>query len=265
VILDEILARTRQTVAESKARRPLGLVESQAAAVPEPRGFKRALARDGSGSGLGCIAEVKRRSPSAGWIREEADPADVAQRYAANGASAISVLTDEPFFGGSLAALRAVRGAVPTPLLRKDFVVDAYQIAEARAAGADAVLLIVAALDEPSLKALHQTAEDFGLDVLVEAHDEDEIQRAVDLGATLIGVNHRDLRTFQVDTTLATRMRHRIPSHVTVVAESGLRTAEDLQRMKEGAIDAILVGESLMRAADPGDALRELWGGFRPQ
>jgi indole-3-glycerol phosphate synthase len=254
MILDEILAETRRTVARAKESRPATAVEAAAAAAPPPRGFARAL-RAGD---LAVIAEFKRRSPSAGWIREHADPAEIARSYAAAGAAALSVLTDEPFFGGALADLSRARGAVALPVLRKDFVVDRYQVAEARAAGADAILLIVAALGDAELSALLQEAERWALDVLVEAHDANEVQRALAAGARVVGINHRDLHTFQMDMTLALRLREQIPSSCVVVAESGIRTADDVQRMRNAGVDAILVGESLMRAPDPGVALRAL-------
>lgn len=258
--LARILATTRATVAARKAALPPAELERLAMAVPrpEPHRFARAL----RGPGLGCIAEFKRRSPSAGWIRQGADPAAIARAYAAAGAAALSVLTDEPFFGGSLDDLRAARAAVDLPILRKDFVVDAYQIAEARAAGADAVLLIVAALDDAGLRGLLDEARRLDLDVLVEAHSEVEVERALALGADLLGINHRDLRTFEVDTTLAVRLRDRVPRGTVLVAESGLRTPADVARMRAGGIDAILVGEGLMRQPDPGAALAALLGGL---
>jgi indole-3-glycerol phosphate synthase len=256
MILDDILAETRRTVARAKEARPLEQVEAAAAASPVPRGFAASLRRDD----IACISEFKRRSPSAGWIHEHADPAAIARTYEAAGAAALSVLTDGPFFGGALADLQRARGAVKLPALRKDFTVDAYQVAEARAAGADAVLLIVSALTDPELTALLAEARRWGLDALVEAHDAEEVSRALGVGATLVGINHRDLRTFQMDMTLAARLRDRIPSGCMVVAESGIRTADDVQRMRNAGVNAILVGENLMRASDPGAALRSLLG-----
>jgi indole-3-glycerol phosphate synthase len=254
MILDDILARTRTTVAEAKQRLPLAELEPKAAAAPPPRDFWGALrARP-----LACIAEFKRRSPSAGWIREGADPADIGPRYEAAGAAALSVLTDEPFFGGTLADLRRAREATKLPILRKDFMIDRYQVVEARAAGADAILLIVSALADEQIVALSAEAARWGLDVLVEAHDPSEVRRALAAGARLVGINHRDLRTFQVDTTLAVRMRPEIPKGRLVVAESGIKTAADVEHLRGAGINAILVGESLMRAPDPGNALRGL-------
>jgi indole-3-glycerol phosphate synthase len=265
MILDEILAETRLEVARRKARvSPLEMERLSLAAPPCGAAANRSLAESLGRPGIRCISEIKRRSPSVGWICENADPVAIAKAYRDAGAAAISVLTDGPFFGGSLDDLRAVRAAVQTPLLRKDFMVDGYQVAEARLAGADAILLIVAALDDGELKQLHDEADRLGLDVLVEAHTEEEVARAVALGARIVGVNHRDLRTFKVDTTLAIRMRNAVPAGTLLVAESGIRDRSDVARMQAGGIDAILVGESLMKTADPGEALAELLGPFNP-
>ena len=255
MILDDILARTRADLAVRKARRPLAEVEAAAAAQAPARGFGRALRRPGR---VACIAEFKRRSPSAGWIREGAAPADLARQYAQAGAAAMSVLTDEPFFGGSLDDLVAARAVAPVPVLRKDFVVDAYQITEARAAGADAVLLIVSALDDRQLAALLGAAARAGLDALVEAHDAEETRRAVRAGAALIGINNRDLRTFTLDRELCLRLRAEVPPGRVVVAESGIRDAADVARLRAAGVDAMLVGETLMRAPDPGAVLAAL-------
>jgi indole-3-glycerol phosphate synthase len=254
MILDDILAEARRTVARAKETRPLEALAAQAAAAPAPRGFAAALRRPD----IACISEFKRRSPSAGWIAEHADPAQIAAAYEGGGAAALSVLTEGPFFGGSLADLQAARAAVALPALRKDFMVDPYQVVEARAAGADAILLIVAALTDRELETLLAEAGRWRLDVLVEAHDAEEVERAVALGSRVIGVNHRDLRTFQMDMTLAARLRERIPADRVVVAESGIRTAGDVQKMRDAGIDAILVGENLMRGGDPGGTLRSL-------
>jgi indole-3-glycerol phosphate synthase len=257
MILDDILKKTRETVADAKARLPMAVLEQQARQASPPRDFWGAMRR----KPIACIAEIKRRSPSAGWIRQDADPADIARRYEAAGAAALSILTDGAFFGGSLEDLRRARAATKLPVLRKDFVVDRYQVAEARAAGADAILLIVSALGDPELRLLLDEAARFGLDVLVEAHDEAEVKRAVALSARLIGINHRNLKTFEVDTSLATRLRPSIPPGRLVVAESGIRSPDDVRRMREGGQDAILVGEGLMRQPDPGEALRLLLSG----
>jgi indole-3-glycerol phosphate synthase len=257
MILDEILDETKRTVGYCRVKVPLADLEKQASAVAAPRSLGRALR---SATGMACIAEFKRRSPSKGWIHREADPVAVAAAYEAAGAAAMSVLTDTPFFGGSLEDLRKARSTARLPILRKDFVLDPYQVVEARAAGADAVLLIVAALRDQDLRELLAETELWGMEALVETHDEAEIARAVDVGARIIGINHRDLRTFEMDMDLAVRMRPKIPTDRLVVAESGIHSAADVARMREAGIDAVLVGESLMRAADPSAALRALLG-----
>jgi indole-3-glycerol phosphate synthase len=254
MILDRIVAQTRIRVARQRQQVPQGRLEAQARQMPRARDFLGAL-RSGR---IGCIAEFKRRSPSAGWIRQGADPAQIALRYQSAGAAALSVLTDEPFFGGSLSDLQRARQATALPVLRKDFIVDAYQLVEARAAGADAVLLIVAVLSDPELGALMAEAGRWGLHVLCEAHDEAEVARAAAASARIIGINQRDLRTFEVDTTLALRLKDRVPGGCVVVAESGIRTAADVERLRAGGVDAILVGEALMRAPDPGLGLQQL-------
>ena len=249
-ILDKILATKRDELVHIDRDR----VIAAANAAPAPRPFRTAL----RGDSIRAIAEIKRASPSAGPIRPGADIAHIARDYAAHGASAISVLTDRDYFDGDLAFLARARAAVPTPLLRKDFVIDAIQIAEARAAGADAVLLIVAALPGAQLGELAAAATSYGLDALVEVHDERELDAALAIGATLIGVNHRDLATFTLDMTLTERIAKRVPADVVLVAESGIRTNEDVRRLADAGAHAILVGESLMRAPSPGAALAEL-------
>ena len=262
MILDEILARTRADLEVRKRARPLAqqaleLSVASASRQKERRSLTTALRRPGA---IACIAEFKRRSPSAGWINEKADLETTVRAYAAGGASALSVLTDEPFFGGRLADLEPARVA-GIPVLRKDFIVDAYQILEAAAAGADAILLIVAALDDTTLAKLLKLARGNGLDALVEAHDADEVARAVAVGAEIIGINNRDLRTFTVDRELAIRLRPTIPADRIVVAESGIRDSADVARLRAAGVDAMLVGETLMRAPDPAAALRGLLGG----
>jgi indole-3-glycerol phosphate synthase len=204
------------------------------------------------------IAEHKRRSPSRGAIREDLAPADVARRYAAAGAAALSVLTNEPFFGGRLEHLCEARSATELPALRKDFVVDAWQVAEARAAGADAVLLIVAALTDGDLRQLLAEARALRLDALVEVHDGAELERALAAGALLVGVNNRDLRTLTVSLQTSFDLGSRIPDDVVAVAESGIKCGADLRRLRDAGFDACLVGEHLMAAPDPGAALRRL-------
>jgi indole-3-glycerol phosphate synthase len=258
MILDDILAETRREVAKRREQVPHAEIEKAAATAPPPRSLARSLRK---AAGMACIAEFKRRSPSRGWIHRDADPVPVARAYAAAGAAGMSVLTDGPFFGGSLEDLRRARAAVGLPILRKDFLVDLYQATEARAAGADAVLLIVAALSEPELAALLAETARLGMEALVEAHDADEVRRAVAAGAPSIGVNHRDLRTFAMDMDLAARLRPLVPRDRLLVAESGIRNAADVERLRTAGIDAILVGETLMQAPDPAAALRALVGG----
>jgi indole-3-glycerol phosphate synthase len=256
MILDDILARTRQDLAARKAKQPLSEIEKGLPASPTARSLAKAL-RTGA-PGVTCIAEFKRKSPSLGWIRQDAEASEVARLYAAAGAAALSVLTDEPFFGGALDDLTAAHAATSVPVLRKDFIVDAYQLAEARAAGADAALLIVAALSDAELSALLAVGALYGLELLVEAHDAEEAARAVASGAKIIGINNRDLKTFTVDRELAVRLRDAIPADRVVVAESGIRDAADVARLRAAGVDAMLVGETLMRAADPSAALRAL-------
>jgi indole-3-glycerol phosphate synthase len=254
-VLDTILARTRETVAREKARRPLDGRHPDVTGAPAVRPFAAALARPGV---MCVIAEHKRRSPSRGAIREDLEPADVARRYASAGAAALSVLTDEPFFGGQLGHLSEARAATELPTLRKDFVVDAWQIAEARAAGADAVLLIVAALSDGELRQLLGEARGLGVDALVEVHDGGELERALSAGARLVGVNNRDLRTLAVSLETSVGLAPRIPDEVVAVAESGIKSGQDLRRLRDVGFDACLVGEHLMSAPDPGAALRRL-------
>jgi indole-3-glycerol phosphate synthase len=255
MILDDILARTRADLVERKRARPLAALESEAARRSPARSLARALRQPGR---ITCIAEFKRRSPSAGWIAEHADPSAMARAYAAGGASAMSVLTDGPFFGGGLEDLVAARAASDLVILRKDFIVDRYQVVEARAAGADALLLIVAALADAELAALLAATREAGLEALVEAHDAGEVARAVAAGAEVVGINNRDLKTFTVDRELAARLRPTVPADRVIVAESGIRDAADVARLRAAGIDAILVGETLMRAPDPAAGLRAL-------
>jgi len=256
-ILDEILAYKRSEVETARARVSPAEMRKAAEEAPPARGLRRAL---DEAEPPAVIAEIKRRSPSKGLIRAEFDPVALARAYAAGGAAALSVLTDTPSFGGHLDDLRAVRAAVELPVLRKDFVVDAYQIDEARAAGADAVLLIVAALAPDALGSLHAHAAALGLDALVEVHDEAELDAALAVGATLVGVNNRDLRTFHVDLGTTERLAGRIPTGagVLVVAESGIAGPQDVARLERAGARAHLVGESLMRQPDVARALGEL-------
>jgi indole-3-glycerol phosphate synthase len=257
-ILDEILQHKRHEVAASKRRLSAEAMGERARRCPETvRGFRRALAE---GSGARIIAEIKRRSPSKGEIRADFDPVACARSYAEAGAAAISVLTDERYFGGRLEFLEAVRSEVGLPLLRKDFVIDAYQIDEARVSGADAVLLIVAALSEKELSELRQHAVSLGLDALVEVHHERELETALSAGADLIGINNRDLRSFETDLVVTRRLAPQVPTSALIVSESGIFSYEEIRRLEEVGVHAFLVGESLMREADVGLALRRLRG-----
>jgi indole-3-glycerol phosphate synthase len=258
-ILDQILAVKRTEVAAARAARPLTELDTAARSAGPLRGLERALRRP-PGAPVRVIAEIKRASPSAGPIRAGADPAAIARDYARGGASALSVLTDRQFFDGDLGFLGRARAAVDLPLLRKDFVIDPYQVAEARAAGADGVLLIVAALTAPLLAELIAAARDYQLDPLVEVHDLAEVDVALASGATLLGVNHRDLKTFTMDMTLTAQIAPRVPPDVVLVGESGIRTAADVDALGRAGAHAVLVGEQLMRAESPGDALLALRG-----
>jgi len=255
-LLETIVAATRRIVEVREAAEPAAVLERRADAVRREAGrFHAALARPGT---LNVIAECKRRSPSRGILRAVYDPIAIARGYASAGAAAISVLTEPTFFDGSLEHLVAIRAAVDVPLLRKDFVVTEYQLLEAKVAGADAVLLIVAALDQAALRLLHDRAMAIGLDALVEVHDERELDRAVDAGARIVGVNNRNLRTLEVDVAASERVAARIPGDLIAVSESGLKTADDLRRFQGLGYRAFLIGERFMTAPDPGAALGEM-------
>jgi indole-3-glycerol phosphate synthase len=255
-ILDRIVAASRARVAEARRNADLRELEKRAE-KHVPRGFRRAL-QVRSRDGVAVIAELKKASPSKGLIRAEFDPALLARELEAVGAAALSVLTDEEFFQGSLNNLQRASAEVKIPCLRKDFIVDEFQLLEARANSADAVLLIVAALSSDELKKFAASARAYGLDVLCEVHDGEELQRALDARCDLIGVNTRDLRTFQVSLQTAFDLAEKFPANVVRVAESGIHSANDIVRLRSAGYDAFLVGESLMRAASPGQALREL-------
>jgi indole-3-glycerol phosphate synthase len=256
-VLDRIVAAKRLEVG---ARRDLvseAELHSRLEHAAPPRDFFAALARPGP---IRLIAEVKKASPSAGVIREDFDPVAIARIYQQHGAACISVLTDEGFFQGKLQYLEEVRASTGVPVLRKDFILEEYQLAEARAAGADAVLLIAECLDDCNLRKLHNRAIELGMAPLVELYDPENLDRVLEAGATLIGVNNRDLRTFQVDLDHTLRIRDRVPDECILVSESGIRTHADVQRLQSEGIDAILVGESLMREADIGAAVDRLLG-----
>jgi len=254
-VLDAILARTRERLAADRMRLPLGPSHPAVRGAPPVRPFAAALARPGR---VNVIAEHKRRSPSRGAIREDLAPADVARRYETGGAAALSVLTDGPFFGGRMEHLVEARAACSLPVLRKDFVLDPWQVWEARAAGADAVLLIVAALGDAELRGLLAVAGEAGMGALVEVHDRGELGRALAAGSRIVGVNNRDLRTLTVSLDTSLALAPAIPDDVVAVAESGIRTGADVRRLREAGFDAFLVGEHLMAAPDPGEALFRL-------
>ena len=258
-ILQRILARKRDEVRERSARMPARELSARIVDAPAPRGFRAAIdARIATGA-AGVIAEVKKASPSQGVIRTDFRPADIARSYAADGAACLSVLTDVDFFQGADDYLVAARASCALPVLRKDFVIDDYQVYEARALGADCILLIVAALDDAQLADFSTLAHELGMDVLAEAHDATELERALKTSAALIGINNRDLRTFKtsLDTTL--NLRSRVPADRLLVTESGIHTRVDVARMRDAGVNAFLVGEAFMRADDPGAELARLF------
>ncbi|MCA9267741.1 MAG: indole-3-glycerol phosphate synthase TrpC [Planctomycetales bacterium] len=256
-ILDKIVAAKREEIAAAKAATPERELRAQLADAPPVRDFFAALAAEGP---IKLIAEVKKASPSKGVIREDFHPVAIAQTYARHGAACISVLTDHPFFQGRLAYLREIRAHVNVPLLRKDFILDPYQLLEARAAGADAVLLIAECLDDCQLRSLHNACVDLGMTPLVELYEPANLPRVVDAGAQLIGVNNRDLRTFEVDLQHTVRLRREAPADCLFVGESGIHTRADVELLQAAGVDAMLVGESLMRQADIGAAVDTLLG-----
>ena len=256
-ILDKITATKREVIARAKAARPQASIERAAAAAPSPRPFFAALAAEGP---IRLIAEVKKASPSKGVIREDFQPVEIARTYEAHGAACLSVLTDEEYFQGSLEYLSAVREAVLLPVLRKDFILDPYQVYEARAAGADAVLLIAECLDDCGLRSLHRLIVDLGMAPLVELYEPANLPRVLEAGATLIGVNNRNLHTFEVDLEHSMRLRKQVPEECVFVSESGIAGRAEVERLEAAGVDAILVGESLMRQADIGAAVDRLLG-----
>ncbi|MDX1554582.1 MAG: indole-3-glycerol phosphate synthase TrpC [Xanthomonadales bacterium] len=257
-VLQKILATKREEVAAARQHAGEALLRDQISALPPCRGFARAIeARRETGPAV--IAEIKRASPSAGLIRENFDPVAIARSYEQGGAACLSVLTDSQFFQGHRAHLEAARANSALPILRKDFIIDAWQVLETRAMGADCLLLIVAALDPANLRELAAAAQETGLDVLVEAHNEGEIEAALTTDAPLIGVNNRDLHQFTTDLAVSERLRPMIPSGRCMITESGIHTRKDVQRMKACQVDGFLVGEAFMRAEDPGRALHGLF------
>ena len=258
--LERIAGHVRAQVASRREEYPAKSLVHTRLYQRGPRGFLKSLSRPGRR----VIAEVKRASPSQGVIRQDFDPVGIASSYEANGAAALSVVTEERFFSGSLRYLSDIASKVSLPILRKDFVVDPYQIVEARSCGADAVLLIAAMLDEGALGDLHAEARSLSLDVLVEVHSEPELEAALGIGASLVGINNRNLRNFRVDLGVAEALLPRIPPHVLAVCESGIRDVEHVERLEASGGRVFLVGESLMRSPDPGAKLAELLGADAP-
>jgi indole-3-glycerol phosphate synthase len=256
-ILERIVAAKRQEIERRRAAVSERQLELRLADAPTVRDFRAGLAK----GGIAVIAEVKKASPSAGVLREDFDPVAIARIYEGNGASAISVLTDEPFFQGNLSYLTAIREAVALPVLRKDFILDRYQIAEARVAGADAVLLIAEILGTQELPMLLQQVHELGMEALVELYDRENLPRVLDAGAKLIGVNNRNLRTFVTSLDHTLDLVRDIPADCCLVSESGIRTRDDMARLEAAGVKAVLIGETFMRASDIGEKLRELRGG----
>ncbi|MDE2087179.1 MAG: indole-3-glycerol phosphate synthase TrpC [Xanthomonadaceae bacterium] len=259
-ILNRILARKAEEVAERQARLPLAELVARIHDLPDTRGFAAAMEAKIAAGEPAVIAEVKKASPSKGVIRPDFDPAAIARSYEKGGAACLSVLTDSDFFQGSEAFLQQARAACSLPVLRKDFIIDPYQVHEARAIGADCVLLIVSALDDDVLLQLSLQAAELDLDVLCEVHDEEELERALALPVPLIGVNNRNLRSFETSLETSLRLQELMEYDRILVAESGIRTPEDVAQLREGGINAFLVGEAFMRAADPGAELKRLFG-----
>jgi indole-3-glycerol phosphate synthase len=260
-ILSRIAAYKRVEAAERKARTPQAKIETCAAAASPPRGFKRALEAAHAPGRLALIGEIKRASPSRGLIREDFDPVALARAYEAGGAACLSILTDAPSFQGAEAYLESARAAVSLPCLRKDFMLDPWQIAESRAVGADCILVILAMVDDGLAAELMAEARRWGMDALVEVHDEAEMARAADLRADLVGVNNRDLRTFEVDLANTEQLARLAPPEALLVTESGIFTPADVARLERSGATAMLVGESLMRQTDVAQATRTLLAG----
>jgi indole-3-glycerol phosphate synthase len=259
-ILEKIVTTKAQEVIAAQVERPFAAVDADARAAPPPRGFARALREKIAAGRAAVIAEIKKASPSKGVIREAFDPPAIAASYERAGAACLSVLTDRPFFQGAPEYLVAARAACALPALRKEFIVDEYQVAESRALGADAILLIAAALEDAQMAALEACAHVYGMDVLVEIHDAAELDRALALTTPLLGINNRNLRNFSVTLDTTFNLLARVPQDRLVVTESGIATPRDVAMMRERGVHAFLVGEAFMRAPDPGAALTALFG-----
>ena len=264
-ILDRIIAYKRDEIVAAKAARPVGEIERQAGEAPAVRGFTDALRAQISATGAALIAEIKKASPSKGLIREQFDPPALARAYEAGGAACLSVLTDEPSFKGGPGDLVGARTAVQLPALRKDFMLDPYQIAEARAWGADCILVIMAAVSDGQARELADAAASWSMDALIEVHDEVELERAIELDAELIGINNRDLNSFETTLSTTERLAPRVPAGRLVISESGIFTLDDIDRLKHANVHSFLVGESLMRQNDVSQAVRALLTPSLPQ
>ena len=255
--LRKIIETTKETVKKSISYRQISSLEEDFEKYCK-RAFENSISEKVSKEETAIIAEIKKASPSKGLIREDFDPKKIAEEYEINGATCLSILTDEPFFQGKLEYLATVRNSCELPILRKDFIIDPYQIYETKAYGGDCILLIVAALDIMQLKDFSQLAQELDLDILVEIHSEEELTRALSISPTLVGINNRDLTTFEVDKNLSLKLSKKIPRDITVVSESGINSKEDILSSKEQGIHSFLIGESLMRELSPGEALKKI-------